>query len=393
MHLATARVHPGLGKVRGRGPGGVAEPLGAGVVWESVPRRTTSPTDTYGYMMTNARDASRHPRMRAALLAVGISGIAGLAACALPAAMGEANSLIIVAADSIWYEVEDDTYAALERTVYTTRDEKIFNVTQTDPGSSDVGQLLLWRQVLVFGTPDDPGIRMIAARANRDSVAPGEIVQALNVWARGQVATAVVLEPGREAESWREQLPGLYDQLEKQFRSYVLTRMFVSGRDTATAEYLRSEFGFTLDVPRVYKRVERDDGIVVIRNDNPDPSELIRSILIQRGAAVDSLTPQMVYVWRTTIDDEQYNVPQDFDPHAGSGRTFDLNGSEAVEVRGTWKDRAAYPAGGPFIARAVRCGDQIIYLDAWLYSPSPRRSKYEYMLQLEQILDSFTCVR
>jgi hypothetical protein len=35
----------------------------------------------------------------------------------------------------------------------------------------------------------------------------------------------------------------------------------------------------------------------------------------------------------------------------------------------------------------------VIYLDAWLYSPNPRRSKYEYMMQLEEILDSFTCVR
>ncbi|MEK6254814.1 MAG: DUF4837 family protein, partial [Gemmatimonadales bacterium] len=126
---------------------------------------------------------------------------------------------------------------------------------------------------------------------------------------------------------------------------------------------------------------------------NPDPSELIRSILIQRGEAVDSMTPSMVYLWRTSIDDAHYNVPQDFDVIAGTGRSFDLNGSEAVEARGTWKDRAAYPAAGPFVARAVRCGNEVIYLDAWLYSPNPRRSKYEYMTQLEEILDSFACVR
>ncbi len=83
--------------------------------------------------MMNMRNESRHPRMRAAILAAGITGIVGLAACDLPSAMGEANSLIIVADDAIWDEVEDDTYAALERTVYTTRNEKIFNVTQTDP--------------------------------------------------------------------------------------------------------------------------------------------------------------------------------------------------------------------------------------------------------------------
>jgi hypothetical protein len=305
--------------------------------------------------------------------------------------MGEANSLIVVADDALWLEVEEDTYAALERTVFTTRDEKIFNVTQTDPGSPEIRDLLLWRQVLVFGPPDDPRVRMVAEKVDHSPIEPGEIVQARNVWARGQLATAVVLRPGAEVESWLEHLPGLSEHLEEQFRAYVLSRMFVSGVDTATTEYLRQNFGFTLEVPNVYQRVDRGDGGVLIRNDNPDPSELIRSILIQRGEAVDSLTPSMVYLWRAAIDDAHYNVPQDFDVLPGTGRTLDLNGSEAVEGRGIWQDRAAYPAAGPFLARAARCGDEVIYMDAWLYSPNPRRSKYEYMMQLEAILDSFRC--
>lgn len=328
----------------------------------------------------------------AAFVAV-LAGVSGLAGCGQSSAMGEANSLIIVADDALWLEVEEDTYAALERTVFTTRDEKIFNVTQTDPGSPEIGDLLLWRQVLVFGPPDDPFVQMVADRVRHTPIEPGEIVQAENVWARGQLATAVVLQPGREVESWLEHLPGLSDHLERQFREYVLSRMFVSGVDTATSAYLRDNFGFTLEIPNVYQRVDRGEGGVLIRNDNPDPSELIRSILIQRGEAVDSMAPSMVYQWRAAIDDTHYNVPQDFDVLVGTGRTFDLNGSEAVEGRGIWKDRAAYPAAGPFLARAVRCGDSIIYMDAWLYSPNPRRSKYEYMMQLEEILDSFTCVR
>ena len=38
-------------------------------------------------------------------------------------------------------------------------------------------------------------------------------------------------------------------------------------------------------------------------------------------------------------------------------------------------------------------GENVIFFDAWLYSPNPRRSKYEYMMQLEEILNSFACVR
>ena len=389
MHLATARLPSVFGKVRGPALVAVAVCRRAGVVWQSEPRRTTS---TDGRTKMNACRSLWIKGSKMAPMAA-FAGVVSLAACGQSSAMGEANSLIIVADDALWQEVEARTYEALERTTYTTRNEKIFNVTHTAPDSPEINELLLWRQILVFGTPDDPRVRMIAEKVDRASVEPGEVVQASNVWARGQLATAVVLEPGREAESWIEHLPALSEHLEGQFRDYVLRRMFVSGVDTATSDFLRAEFGFTLEVPRVYRRVDRGEGIVLIRNDNPDPSELIRSILIQRGGPVDSMSPSMVYEWRATIDDTHYNVPQDFDVITGTGRSFDLNGSEAVEARGTWKDRAAYPAAGPFVARAVRCGDNVIYLDAWLYSPNPRRSKYEYMMQLEEILDSFTCVR
>ena len=107
-----------------------------------------------------ARPSATGPTLRSLALA----GLCAAAGCGLPSAMGEANSLIIVAPDSVWAQVEEATYAGLERTVYTTRDEKIFNVTQADPTSEETGQLLLWRQVLVFATPDDESVRRIAER-------------------------------------------------------------------------------------------------------------------------------------------------------------------------------------------------------------------------------------
>ena len=119
--------------------------------------------------MMNACQFLRH-RGSWVVVSAALTAVAGLAACGLSSAMGEANSLIIVADNALWEEVEEDTYAALERTVYTTRNEKMFNVTQTDPASPEISQLLLWRQILVFGTPDDPRVRMIAEKVDRTSV-------------------------------------------------------------------------------------------------------------------------------------------------------------------------------------------------------------------------------
>ena len=53
MHLATARLPSGLGKVRGPFPAAVAVCPRAGVVWQSEPRRTTST-----YVLTMMNDAN-----------------------------------------------------------------------------------------------------------------------------------------------------------------------------------------------------------------------------------------------------------------------------------------------------------------------------------------------
>lgn len=314
-----------------------------------------------------------------------------VAGCGKPSALGEANSLIVVASDSVWTQVREATYASLERTVFTTRDEKIFNVTEVGLESAELPQLLLWRQVLIFAPPGDDRLAYVARGSGRDPV-PGEIFQARDVWARGQVVTAIVLEPGREVDSWHESLPALSALLEQSFRDYVLSRMFVSGVDTATASVLRATYGITIEVPRVYERILRENDIVLLRNDNPEPSELIRSVLIQRLDPVDSLSAADVYAWRESMDDTQYNVPQTFQPLPERERIVKLGDREAVEVRGIWQDQGEYPAAGLFIGLGVRCPSGTFFLDAWLYSPNPRRSKWEYLMQLERIVASFRCV-
>lgn len=298
-----------------------------------------------------------------------------------------------MAPDSVWEQVGEETYAALEPTLLTTREEKKFVVTQVDPSSPELGQLLLWKQVLVFATTGDERLQQILAEAGSSGVSAPAIVQAGDVWARGQVATAVVLERGRELDSWRALLPRLAALLDEQYREYVRQRMFVSGVDSVLADSLRRRYGWSVRIPKVYQVAVREDpggDVVIFRNDNPDPSELIRSLLGQARPALDSLSGAAVLAWRESIDDAHYNVPQRIDLARSEQRRLEMGGRPAVEVRATWVDEGgAVPAAGPFIARAVACGEGTVFLDAWLYAP--RRSKYEYVLQLEEILASFRC--
>jgi len=43
--------------------------------------------------------------------------------------------------------------------------------------------------------------------------------------------------------------------------------------------------------------------------------------------------------------------------------------------------------------RALQCPHATYFIDTWLYSPNPRRSKWQYLMQLEEILGSFNCTQ
>lgn len=328
--------------------------------------------------------SGRVPLLAAAVL------LPALTACGQPSAFGEANSLIVAYSDSAaWQEVRDTTFTTLEQTFFTVREENRFNVEPVVLGGEDFQDLRLFRQVVIFGTPENEWVRLVAEEAGAgEPEAPG-ILQAENVWANGQIVTAVVLDPGRPAASWREQLPRVAELLDRQYRDFARSRMFVSGQDTVTADSLQRRFGFSIVVPRVYDMVIRQDTIVILRNDNPDPSQLIRSVLVTWRSDTDTLTADAALAWRSAVDSIHYNVPQEI-VRSGDPRRFSLDGHPALEVPGVWEDQGgAVPAGGPFVVRLVRCPERTFFVDAWLYAPGT--SKYQYMLQLSEILDSFTC--
>jgi len=326
------------------------------------------------------------------LLVIAGAGALVAAGCGKQAAMGEPNSLVVLtASDSLWSRMEDTTRAALEQTLFTVREEKKYYLEQADTSSPHVGQYQLFRQVIVFGTPDNPYVRKIVDASEAGGPPPpASIVQAQDVWARDQIATAVVLDPAHPAESWAAQLPRLARLVDTRYRRFIQRRMYVSGEDTATERELLSRYRFHLRFPAVYQVDTARDSLVVIRNDNPDPSELIRSVLVAFRPRVDSLTAEEAYAWRRAVDTLFYHTPQAIDTIPGGVERLEVDGRQALEARGTWKDvGTSYPAGGPFISRLVQCPDRTYFLDGWVYAPG--KSKYQYVLQVREILDSFRC--
>lgn len=320
-----------------------------------------------------------------------VAGLLVAAGCGKPQPYGNPDSVILAMSDSLWQEVEDTTYAALERRLEAVRRERQYQVTHVDPGEERWQQLRLWHQVVVAGAPDDALLQQVAGKAGVSDPTAGSILHAGTLWSRGQVVYGVVLDPTRPAESWRQQLPALYARVDSTYRTFVRERMWVSGRDSARLDTLRQEYGFRIDAPAVYAITEHDS-VVIIRNDNPSPQDLIRQVTVAwRRPPLDSLSVEAAYRWRAALDSVYFGTPQAITRQPETARRFGHHGREALEVRGDWSDEGPYPAGGPFTVWLVQCPERTFYVGSWLYSPNPERGKYQYLLHLRWIRRSFRC--
>ena len=327
-----------------------------------------------------------------------LAGVAGaallpLAACnRIPVALGDVNAIIVTTDPELWTRVEASLLPTLERTVFTVRDEKTFKVTYQTPWEEVWFDLRLFKQQLLIGTESDPWMTDGLAKVD-EPVTPPQVVQAHDVWVRDQLVTMVVLEEGGESvEAVSGFTSALGELFDRQYRDWVVAKMFATGVDTAQGRALEEEFGFRVLVPEVYE-YEVSDSVHIFRNDNPDPSELIRQFSISWKSPLPPEPPdEGLLEWRARIVEGYYGYPQVVNLENVFEGPETVDGKQAYAIQAVWQNPpGAYPAAGPFIVKAIDCPDQDrrYFVDAWLYAPS--REKYEYMLQLEEILNSFRC--
>lgn len=307
-----------------------------------------------------------------------------------PVAYGAPNSIIVIAADPLWQSVADTVSAVLEPRIFTVREERTFDLTHASPADPATTQLRMWRQVLVIGEADDPWVAPALENAGQVPTELPAFFEVGEVWARGQEVTVVLLPPGGGRSALLELLPELHTYVDGRFRDYVRGRMFVSGANTELRDELARTAGFSLLVPNVYRHGEAD-GVYIFRNDQQRRYELIRSVVVtwRPGAPPEPVTPEWLIAWRDSLSVAYHDPAQVVNPSELEVRELAGGG---LEVRGIWNTLPDdWPGAGPFVDRVIICPEQDrTYLaDAWLYAPG--QAKYEFMLQLETIVDSFSC--
>jgi len=319
--------------------------------------------------------------------------VASLACDTTDLSYGDVNSIIVGADSALWSQVGDTLRAALQPTITTTvQEEEVFQVTHQDPADSLWADFRRFRQLLLLGRREDPWIASALDKMGDIGSAP-TVARASDVWARGQTVTVVLLPDEGTIPAVVGLLPDLRESFLAWYRDWAHAQMFVTGADTALADTLRTSAGFELTVPRVYTWEQRDS-VFIFRNDNPDPSELIRQFTVTwMSPAPDTLTVADLAAWRTELAGAYYDPAQLSDTSLMSQAGLTIDGRETYRLQAIWKNppEADWPAAGSFILQTVRCPEQDrLYLtDAWLYAPG--RDKFEYLYQLETILGSFRC--
>jgi len=311
-------------------------------------------------------------------------------------AWGDPNSIIAAVDPELWAEVEETVYAALEPTVLTVAEEKAFTVAHAVPGAEGWGNFRKFRQMLLVGPASDPYIAdALEAVDDAGEPTPPQILQVRDVWARNQMVTILVTPEEDPAAGVRARLPELAALYDEQYRTWARQKMYVSGQDTALADTLMTQHGFSLLLPEVYYWDVRDS-VFIFRNDNPDPGELIRQVAVSWVSpvpSVDDFQADEMLAWREGIAEEHYSEPQIVDLSDRRAGPATFGSLQAYEIQAAWTNapEAGWPAGGPFILRAVVCPEQdrMYLIDSWLYAPG--KEKYEYMIQLQTILNTFRC--
>jgi len=330
---------------------------------------------------------------RRVLCALALPALVTMTACDQQGAYGDANSIVAAAQPALWAQVEDSVYAALEPTIWTVRNEKTFTVTYQDPGHERWPDLRRFTQMLLIGPASEPWIGQALEAADREDATAPAVIQAFDVWARGQLVTVLLTPEAGQAEAALGRLGELRELYDRQYRDWAVNRMFVSGRDSALADTISELAGFELMLPTVYYWA-REDSVFLFRNDNPSPAELIRQVMVTWMSPIpQGMEGEDLLAWRADIAAAYYQYPQVTELSNAQAGPIDHRGLDGYRIQAVWQNPpdASWPAGGPFILTAIVCPaqDRLYLLDSWLYAPG--REKYEYMIQLETIADSFRC--
>jgi len=319
-----------------------------------------------------------------------------------PAATGRDYEVVAMVPGNLWIEMKDDIRGILERPIFGVHTEKAFRVIQTLPQHPEPYHT--WRKILVVGTIEDtPVVRELLDEQELTNVEPDKIYlkPMNNVWASGQFVLLLYTE---KSESLRGALTtaseSVFDLINDAFLEEEWYRMYTSGENTETHDYFLENYGFSLEMPKIYRLADEDtlevsleDGSTVemnaVRLFNLNPHRSF--VVCWKEGVMNELDGERIRLLRQAIGRMYYPGDELLTERVETTRAT-FNEHDAIKLRGVWENRERLQ-GGLFLSYAFNCpeNDRFYLIDGILFHPDPERSKYPYLVQMSIILHSFGC--
>jgi hypothetical protein len=308
-----------------------------------------------------------------------------------PPTEGNAHEVVAVVAAERWGELERPVRDAIERRVSGVSDERVFTVVHQEPYGEGWEERSRAPQLVLIGTFADPWIQEALDEAETPLRDPG-LARVLGVWADRQVANVVVLPEAGDDDHLEEHLAGVYAQLHADFRAIVRMEMYASGANTELADSLWETEKFGVLIPNSYAWSRTDSTFLFWPEDEAEADVERRVSVTWMNPAPPSFEIDEVLAWRERTARAYYGAPQEVVGRVTAERLA-FAGYVALEVRGQWTRRteSGETQEGSLLTRVAVCEGQnrAYLLDSWLHTAAAET--YEYVVQLETILDTFRC--
>jgi hypothetical protein len=340
------------------------------------------------------------------------------AACSKGPAFGSDNAIVAVIDPSVRETLEPLVREALEREVFTTRSERVFEVTVTTP--AEIGDFRKWARLLVI---EPLGDAVLVPDLVGDREGP-VFTRVEDEWARDQTVWVIAAgTPEATVDLARARLDSVYGAFHDAWVEHQVDRMWASDPDSADARRMTEELGFSIVIPQVYRPASssappdtrtwynEDPRRVLSLHWEPAPPELSAEHVLaarrswggdlfpgdevagslpgdttggaaEAGSAGDRAAPE------DTAPGDTAQAGEEMEPPMLLASRTTLEGLPAVRLQGVWENRSDLTSG-LFLTYGVLCGDRLVLIDGNLYAPD--RDKYAYLLQFERISQTFRC--
>lgn len=296
-------------------------------------------------------------------------------------ATGKPYEIFVVASKDLWKSSVGDTIRAIfkEPVEMLNQDEPIYDLFNIAPEATN-STLLRHRNLLFVSVSNT--FKNTTLELTYDKYAEGQIM--LNIESPSIDSASAYIWDNRTT------LVALLDKTERD----RMVKRATQYNNLTLQELIANKFGIEIAIPKGY-RVRKDttnflwisyelplasQGITIYTftpsQADTSATSLYNTILVERNNAVKGIPGP---------SKESFMTTETIIPPTMKG--FKINGQDWIETRGFWKVYGDF-MGGPFVNYATydKATNKIIALDAYVFSPSPKYGKRNYIRQMESLV-------